>query len=62
MPTECNLTLFGFARVEGHSVVASFGGGRMPKTRFADNSSDISARRRRRRIEIDHWATPLPIL
>jgi len=29
MPTECNLDLFGFARVEGRSVEASFDGGRM---------------------------------
>src|ERR1700690_3016135 len=27
MPTECNPDLFGFARVEGRSVVASFDGG-----------------------------------
>lgn len=27
MPTECNLNLFGFARVEGRSVVAAFDGG-----------------------------------
>src|SRR6476620_8366410 len=29
MPTECNLELFDFARVEGRAVVASFDGGRM---------------------------------
>jgi hypothetical protein len=29
MPTECNPTLFDFARVEGRCVVASFDGGRI---------------------------------
>jgi hypothetical protein len=29
MPTECNLSLFEFARVEGRAVVASFDGGRI---------------------------------
>jgi len=29
MPTECSPTLFGFARVEGRAVVASFDGGRI---------------------------------
>lgn len=29
MPTECTSDLFGFARVEGRAVVASFDGGRM---------------------------------
>ena len=29
MPTECNPSLFEFARVEGRAVVASFDGGRM---------------------------------
>ena len=29
MPTECSLTLFEFARVEGRAVVASFAGGRI---------------------------------
>jgi len=29
MPAECNADLFGFARVEGRDVVASFDGGRM---------------------------------
>ena len=29
MPTECNPSLFEFARVEGRPVVASFDGGRM---------------------------------
>src|SRR5271156_3939570 len=29
MPTECSLDLYGFARVEGRDVVASFGGGRI---------------------------------
>src|SRR6186713_964176 len=29
MPTECNLELFDFARVEGRAVVAAFDGGRI---------------------------------
>ena len=29
MPTECNLDMFGFSRVEGRSVVAAFDGGRV---------------------------------
>ena len=29
VPTECNPSLFEFARVEGRAVVASFDGGRM---------------------------------
>lgn len=29
MPTECSSDLFGFARVEGRAVVASFDGGAM---------------------------------
>jgi len=29
MPTECSAELFEFARVEGHSVVAAFDGGKI---------------------------------
>ena len=29
MPTECNPTLFDFARVQGRAIVASFDGGRI---------------------------------
>ena len=29
MPTECNPTLFDFARVDGRAVVAAFDGGRL---------------------------------